>query len=104
LRSFVEAHGDGDQGETVEREGETLERLPEPHDKRYLSIFGELLIGRTVYGTREGQAMDGRPWMRPWGCRPETTRMCWRTGSSGCAFTRPMGRVWIPCGRGWGRR
>ena len=61
LRSFVEAHGDGDQGETVEREGETLERLPEPHDKRYLSIFGELLIGRTVYGTREGQAIGWSP-------------------------------------------
>ncbi len=61
LRSFVAAHGDGDQGETLEREGETLHRLPEPHDKRYLSIFGELLIGRWVYGTREGQAIEWSP-------------------------------------------
>ncbi len=61
LRSFVEAHGDGDRGETVEREGETLARLPEPHEKRYLSIFGELLIGRRVYGTREGQAIGWSP-------------------------------------------
>ena len=61
LRSFVEAHGDGDRGETVEREGETLRRLPKPHDKRYLSIFGELLIGRWVYGTREGQAIEWSP-------------------------------------------
>jgi hypothetical protein len=61
LRSFVEAHGDGDRGKTVEREGETLDRLPEPHDKRYLSIFGELLIGRWVYGTREGQAIEWSP-------------------------------------------
>jgi hypothetical protein len=48
LRSFVAAHGDGNQGKTAEREGKTLHRLPEPHDKRYLSIFGELLIGRYV--------------------------------------------------------
>ena len=61
LRSFVAAHGDGDHGETVEREGETLHRLPAPHDKRYLSIFGELLIGRYVYGTREGQAIEWSP-------------------------------------------
>ncbi|MFZ4780087.1 MAG: ISKra4 family transposase [Terrimicrobiaceae bacterium] len=61
LRSFVDAHGDGDQGETLEREGETLDRLPKPHDKRYLSIFGELLIGRWVYGTREKQAIEWSP-------------------------------------------
>src|ERR1035441_1650010 len=61
LRSFVEAHGDGDRGKTLEREGETLDRLPKPHDKRYLSIFGELLIGRWVYGTREGQAIEWSP-------------------------------------------
>lgn len=61
LRSFVAAHGDGDQGETVEREEETLHRLPELHEKRYLSIFGELIIGRWVYGTREGQAIEWSP-------------------------------------------
>src|SRR5208282_5457313 len=49
LRSFVEAHGDGDRGKTLEREGETLDRLCKPHEKRYLSIFGELLIDRWVY-------------------------------------------------------
>jgi hypothetical protein len=61
LRSFVKAHGDGDQGEAVEREGETLQRLPQPHGKRYLSIFGELFIDRRVYGTREGQAIQWSP-------------------------------------------
>jgi len=61
LRSFVNAHGDGDQGATIEREEKTLQRLPAPHEKRYLSIFGELLIDRFVYGTREGQAIDWSP-------------------------------------------
>jgi hypothetical protein len=61
LRSFVAAHGDGDQGETSPREGKTIDRLPKPHEKRYLSIFGELLIRRWVYGTREGQAIEWSP-------------------------------------------
>jgi Uncharacterised protein family (UPF0236) len=61
LRSFVVAHGDGDEGAMLQREEKTLERLPEPHEKRYLSIFGELLIGRWVYGTREGQAIEWSP-------------------------------------------
>jgi hypothetical protein len=61
LQSFVVAHGDGDEGETMERGGETLHRLLDPHDKRYLSIFGELLISRRVYGTREGQVIEWSP-------------------------------------------
>ena len=61
LQSFVEAHGDGNQGETLERDGRTLQRLPKPHDKRYLSIFGELIVPRWVYGTREGQAILWSP-------------------------------------------
>lgn len=61
LQSFVEAHGDGDEGPLVERNGRTLQRLDELHDKRYLSIFGELIIGRYVYGTREGQAHEWIP-------------------------------------------
>jgi hypothetical protein len=61
LRSFVEAHGDGDRGKTLQREGKILDRLPKPHEKRYLSIFGELLIDRWVYGTREGQAIEWLP-------------------------------------------
>lgn len=61
LRSFVVAHGDGDEGETLQREAETLQRLQKPHEKRYLSIFGELWISRRVYGTREGQAIEWSP-------------------------------------------
>jgi hypothetical protein len=61
LRSFVASHGDGDEGETISREGETFKRLPERHIKRYLSIFGELMIIHWVYGTREGQAIGWSP-------------------------------------------
>jgi hypothetical protein len=62
LNVFVARHGDGDSGPTVEApEGRILQRLPEPHLRRYVSIFGELLIPRVVYGTREGQRIESVP-------------------------------------------
>jgi len=61
LLTFINAHGDGDQGPQVQHDGHSLNRLSEPHDKRYLSIFGEIVISRYVYGTREGQAIEFKP-------------------------------------------
>jgi hypothetical protein len=55
LESFVQAQGTGDLGPTIEHAGRTLRRLERPHDRRYVSIFGELTIPRHVYGTRETQ-------------------------------------------------
>ena len=49
-------------GKTVPADdGHTLRRLPEPHDCRYVSIFGELSITRAVYGSREGQKIERAP-------------------------------------------
>ena len=62
-----------------------LRRLEQPHDKRYLSIFGELLISRYVYGTREGQLMNGCRWTPPWAFRRATILTCWKTGCNVCA-------------------
>ena len=42
-------------------EGRIARRLPEPHDRRYVSIFGELTNARIVYGTREGQRIEYVP-------------------------------------------
>lgn len=62
LSAFVAAQGDGDLGPEAEMlEGRTVRRLPERHDRRYVSIFGELTIGRVVYGTREGQRIERVP-------------------------------------------
>jgi hypothetical protein len=61
LLAFINAHGDGDEGPQIPREDHSLKRLDEPHDKRYLSIFGEILVTRYVYGTREGQAIEWKP-------------------------------------------
>ncbi len=62
LCSFVASQGDGDVGpEVTTPEGDTARRLPEHHDRRYVSIFGELTISRFVYGTREGQKIEWVP-------------------------------------------
>ena len=62
LSAFVAAAGDGDLGpESETPEGCTVRRLPQRHDRRYVSIFGELVISRVVYGTREGQKIERVP-------------------------------------------
>jgi hypothetical protein len=62
LSSYVAQQGDGDVGSDVTTpEGDTARRLPERHDRRYVSIFGELTIPRVVYGTREGQKIEWVP-------------------------------------------
>src|SRR5215210_965642 len=62
LSAFVAAEGDGDLGPEAETpEGRTVRRLPERHDRRYVSIFGELTITRVAYGTREGQKIERVP-------------------------------------------
>lgn len=55
LESYVQGQGSGDLGPTLEQAGRTLRRLEETHERRYVSIFGELAIHRHVYGTRETQ-------------------------------------------------
>jgi hypothetical protein len=54
LTAFVAAQGDGDEGETVPREGNMLQRLGK-FERRYVSIFGELNIERCTYAERRGQ-------------------------------------------------
>jgi len=61
LEAFVVAQGDGDVGDEVARDGQRLRRSPEPHARRYLSIFGELRISRFVYALREGQKVEHAP-------------------------------------------
>jgi hypothetical protein len=62
LSAFLDAHGSGDLGPSVTLpDGQAVQRLPEPHTRRYVSIFGAFSLTRAVYGSREGQALDFVP-------------------------------------------
>jgi len=61
LEAYVAKFGHGDAGETACREGRTLRRSAQPHRRRYLSIFGELMIERYVYAVRPKQKIEYVP-------------------------------------------
>ena len=61
MQGYVAGCGSGDMGPTLEHEGRPLRRLEDKHDRRYVSVFGELTIQRTVYGTRETQKHEAVP-------------------------------------------
>lgn len=61
LQEYIDAQGTGDLGPTVEYRGRALRRLEEVHDRRLVTVFGELRISRTVYGTRETQRHEVVP-------------------------------------------
>ncbi len=62
LGHFFALQGTGDKGDTVTLpDGQTCERLPQLHSRRYVSIFGAFTLARTVYGSREGQKIPFVP-------------------------------------------
>src|ERR1700676_1561189 len=61
LRQFVAQHGTGDAGPLLDTAAATWKRLESLHARRYVSIFGELTIDRTVYGTRAKQKIQAVP-------------------------------------------
>jgi hypothetical protein len=61
LGGYVEGVGAGDVGETLSHEGRELKRLELPHERRYVSVFGELTVRRYVYGSRETQKHEVIP-------------------------------------------
>jgi hypothetical protein len=59
LQEFVRLQGTGDLGETMTLpDGQVLKRLPEVHRRELMTVFGSLELARTVYGTRDGQAIE----------------------------------------------
>lgn len=62
LGAFLECHGTGDLGPTLTLpDGHEVSRLEALHTRRYVSIFGAFTLARTVYGSREGQALEFVP-------------------------------------------
>ncbi len=67
LRPFIAQHGSGDAGPMLDTATGTWQRLEDLHPRRYLSIFGELTLDRTVYGTRAKQKIQAVPLDAPLG-------------------------------------
>jgi hypothetical protein len=62
LQAFFDSHGTGDLGAKITLpDGQEAQRLEEWHVRRYVSIFGEFVLHRTVYGSREGQTLEFVP-------------------------------------------
>ena len=61
MRQFVAQHGTGDAGPVLDTAAAPWKRLENLHARRYVSIFGELTIDRTVYGTRDQQKIQAVP-------------------------------------------
>src|SRR5207248_11656395 len=67
LAQFFVLSGTGDVGATVTLPtGEVLQRLEELLERRYVSIFGEFRLQRTVYGSREKQKIEFVPLDNRW--------------------------------------
>lgn len=59
---FLNLVGSGDMGESVALpNGCCCRRLEERHARRLVTIFGEFVLERTVYGSREGQKIEFVP-------------------------------------------
>jgi hypothetical protein len=62
LAAWFAACGSGNLGPTLTLpDGREVQRLEHLHSRRYVSIFGVFQLERTVYGSREGQALEFVP-------------------------------------------
>jgi hypothetical protein len=62
VAQVFEQCGAGDVGASLTLpDGRDLQRLPDLHERRYVSIFGAFRLRRAVYGSREGQKIDFVP-------------------------------------------
>ena len=50
LQGYVDLQGTADFGPTLEYKVQVLKPLAGLYDRRYVSVFGEITISRTVYG------------------------------------------------------
>lgn len=62
MGEFFSRQGTGDLGETLTLpDARQVRRLPQTQGRPLLTIFGEFVLERAVYGTREGQAVEFVP-------------------------------------------
>lgn len=86
--------GDGDRGETLAlADGRVIRRLPEAHSRPYQSIFGEFVLERVVYGTREGQRIEAVPLDARLGLSAEKFSCLLQDWDQALAGENPYGQV-----------
>ncbi len=61
LQAYIHAQGTGDLGPTLTCEDRVVKRLEGVYPRRYGSIFGDLKIDRTAYGSRPTQKLEVVP-------------------------------------------
>jgi hypothetical protein len=62
FEGFIREVGPGDAGPTMTlKDGLIVNRLPEQHSRRLVTVFGEFSIPRYVYPTRQGQKIELAP-------------------------------------------
>src|SRR5438132_2537396 len=94
LTAFFDAHGTGDLGDTVTLpDGQPAQRLQERHTRRYVSIFGAFTLQRTVYGSREGQALAFVPLDNRLQLPASVFSQVLQDWDQGLAMEQPFGQV-----------
>jgi hypothetical protein len=61
ITEYIASAGDGDEGEVLECEGQTLVRFEAKKERVYHSVFGKIAVVRFVYGIREKQKAEWVP-------------------------------------------
>jgi hypothetical protein len=94
LRGFLDAQGTGDRGPTVTLpDGRAVQRLEERPARRSVSIFGPFTLERTVYGSREGQALEFVPWDARLQLPQSTFSYVLQDWDQALAMEQPFGQV-----------
>jgi hypothetical protein len=62
LGLFFDLQGTGDLGDALRLpDGRAVQRLEQTHARTYRSVFGDFVLHRTAYGSREGQKISSVP-------------------------------------------
>jgi len=86
--------GDGDCGARLRlADGRVVKRLAEPHCRPYRSMFGDFVLERVVYGTREGQRIEAAPLDARLGLPEDQCSYLLRDWSQALVVEAPYGQV-----------